>query len=146
MVLLVVAGAVVAIVAVGLLLIRFGNDGGGLASVPGYGLDFPAGSLIVVHKIPGALGASSQEDRVYGTAAPVEEIETYFDEQLQDAGYRKVQASEGDGPGDRFLGKYKRGKVSWLVILRPLPQRIDGYTYNPGDGGFQRVVVVRIEG
>jgi len=137
----------VALVLLALLAFAFtrGRRSGSLAGVPGYGIDFPAGTTIVVRKVPGLLGATSQEDRIYGTAADRERIAAHFFERLTAAGYRQVTPPEAEGEGDRFLGRYEQGKVSWLVILRPLPQRIDGHTYEIGERGFQRVVVVRIE-
>ncbi|MEO7517314.1 MAG: hypothetical protein ABIY58_00990 [Acidimicrobiales bacterium] len=134
-----------ALLAVLLVLTARKGNGASLADVPGYDIGFPAGELITTTKVSGLLGAASQEDRVYGTAADPTEIAASFERSLSGAGYRQVAPPEPPAPGDRFLGRYQLGQARWLVILRDLPARIDGHTYEIGERGFVHVVVVRIE-
>lgn len=143
MLLLLIPVALAAIFAVALLLTRAGR--GSLDGVPGYDTSFPAGVLIVTHKTPGLFGATNQEDRVYGTAATDDTITASFDEALGRAGYRVVPTSTPPGSEDRFLRRYEQGGVSWTLIVRPLPQRINGHTYDVGEQGFTRSLVVRLE-
>lgn len=143
MLLLLIPVALAAIFAVALLVTRSGR--GSLDRVPGYDTSFPDGVMIVIHKTAGLFGASNQEDRVYGTAADDGTIVASFDEALGRAGYHVVPTSTPAGSEDKFLRKYEQGGVTWTLIVRPLPQRINGHTYDVGEQGFTRSLVVRLE-
>jgi hypothetical protein len=135
---LVPAVFVVALVA----LIAFGSHGtDNVDALPGARTVPPRSQLLYTTKVRGALGAQSSIDRYYGTDAGEDDVVAAFDAALLPLGWTRDGPPEPPGPGDRYLGRYRRGRARFDVIARPLPQRIGGRDYTTG---FARILTVRV--